>query len=156
MRKLHGELCPAPVPRATSRPCPGLGFKYFQGWRPHTTSSGNLSHCLSSQYKSLFAFTRNLRSFILCPLASALLEGTTEKSLAPAGFLPNKYLLSCLLATPGLHWWLGLELPLFEYHTTLHKTLGTDVQLYFSPHHCPLLEAILHQLIRLRRPQKSG
>lgn len=57
-------------------------------------------------------FTRNLWSFILCPLASAMSGGTTEKSLVPSGFLPIKYLLSCPLATPGLHWWLGLFHPM--------------------------------------------
>lgn len=39
------------------------------------------------------------------------------QSLFPSGFLPMKYLLSCLLAIPGLHWWLGLFHPMGR---TLH------------------------------------
>lgn len=129
------------MPRAASRLCPGLDFKYLQGWRLHTASLGNVAHCLSSQYKSSLVFTRNLRSFVLCPLASALSEGTTEKSLVPSGFLPIKYLLSCLLAIPGLHWWLGLFHPtgrtwnfLFLNVIELFTKLGAQMFSWISVH----------------------
>lgn len=137
MRQIHGYCSPISCPEQH----PGC----VQGRILNISRDGDFTQPLwetwPTAYKSPLMFPRNLRSFVLCPLAPALPQGTTEKSLFPSGFLPIKYLLSCLLATPALHWWLELFHPtgrtwhfLFVNITQLFTNLGAQMFSWISVH----------------------